>query len=581
MKKPAIRILPVLLAGACSASLANAAVVESPDDVCAPAANPCIVSTLVEVDGAFPLDFGLRTVRVTETGQFQGTLDLSCGAFESVTTGTWMKILDVDGGGFAMITASRGCSLNPALPCMSDTVCADAGAGVCSSGDGGIRLSGRLTGVSSGLALRAAGDVALEGEILQPGISPFPDGGNFTVESAFGSIESAARVDLNSGVNDGYYGGLGFGGSVLLRAAKDVTLREQIAATGGYAEIEIDAGRDIIVLAGILAQGRQGDDSNGGTIDLSAAQDLRIIREAGLVAPQLNITGGTEEFNDYYYGYVSGGAGGYGFFNSGRDLVVGEKVTLLGDSGESSGVTDVTPLSGDWYFEAGEDLSFDATLTARAWGRYGYALHGVSLYGDESVHVGRRGTIATNASRSGDVAVVSSNAGPISIDGRINVKGRKIRYYGYTHGTGGNVSVRGGDVTIKGKIQNGGPSYAGEMRVDACRLRLKAGGRFDGKWGQQYEGTYGSTFYIGESMKTYAGSGIRAKEGAIHRIEYRDAAKPPVLAGLVTPAPTLVVNPGLGGCPVCGNLEIDQDETCDDGNVLDGDGCDSSCVLEP
>ena len=315
-------------------------------------------------------------------------------------------------------------------------------------------------------------------------------------------------------------------------------LRGQIQATGGGAQIEVDAGRDIFILAGILAQGRQGDDTIGGTIDVSAARDLRIIPEAGLVAPQLNITGGTEEFNDDYYSYVSGGPGGYGFLNAGRDLVVGEKVTLLGDSGSSVGSTDVTPLSGDWYFEAGNDLSFDATLSARAWGRYGYALHGVSLYGGNSVRVGRRGTIATNGSHSGDVSVVSENDGPISIEGRVNLRGRKIRYYGYTHGTGGNLFVRGGDVTIKGKIQNGGPSTTGEMRVDACRLRMKAGGRLDGGWGKQY-------------------------------------------GGLITPVPTLVLSPGMVGCPVCGNLEIDQGETCDDGNLVDGDGCDSDCGMVP
>jgi len=110
---------------------------------------------------------------------------------------------------------------------------------------------------------------------------------------------------------------------------------------------------------------------------------------------------------------------------------------------------------------------------------------------------------------------------------------------------------------------------------------MNSGGRLDSGWGKQYSGAYGTNFYIGESMITYGGSGIRAKAGAQHRIEYRDAAKPPVLGGSVTPAPTLVHNPLLTGCPVCGNLEIDQDETCDDGNIADGDGCDSNCLTEP
>jgi cysteine-rich repeat protein len=36
----------------------------------------------------------------------------------------------------------------------------------------------------------------------------------------------------------------------------------------------------------------------------------------------------------------------------------------------------------------------------------------------------------------------------------------------------------------------------------------------------------------------------------------------------------------MTGCPECGNSEIDQNETCDDGNVTDGDGCSFMCLIE-
>src|SRR5690606_23497080 len=32
--------------------------------------------------------------------------------------------------------------------------------------------------------------------------------------------------------------------------------------------------------------------------------------------------------------------------------------------------------------------------------------------------------------------------------------------------------------------------------------------------------------------------------------------------------------------PTCGDGEVDPDEDCDDGNVVDGDGCSSTCGLE-
>lgn len=581
MQHPTFRIAIALAAGFLAASLAHAAPVESPDEICSPVADPCVLSTTVEMDADFPLDFGLRTVRVTGSGQIRGTADIECGAFESDVTGTWMTVLPAEESGEVTITAQRSCSLNATIACLSDTVCATAGAGTCSGGDGGIRLAGLLTGNSSDVTLRAAGDIELQGKISAVGKPPIANGGSIFIESSFGSIESAAILDVTSGI-DPDYGGPGLGGYVTLRAEQDLTLRAQIVATGGAAEIEADAGRDIVVIAGILTQGRPGAATIGGTIDLSAGQDLRIYREPGLVAPQLNIVGGTKVYNGYYgYGYTAGGHGGYGFFNAGRDLQIDRKVRLLGDSGAATGIPDVTPMSGDWYFEASEDLSFEASLLSRAWGRYGFYNHGVSFYGDESVRLGRRSQIATNGSYSGPVAVYSANDGPVSLEGRINVAGRKIRYYGYTHGTGGEVRVRGGDVSMRGRIQNGGPTAAGRTSVQACRLHLQPGGRFDGALGAQDSWLEGASFLIRESMRTDPGSAIRGKEGAIHEIEYRDAAKPPVLNGLVTPAPFLTVNPDLAGCPVCGNLEIDQGEGCDDGNSVGGDGCDTLCQVEP
>ena len=41
-----------------------------------------------------------------------------------------------------------------------------------------------------------------------------------------------------------------------------------------------------------------------------------------------------------------------------------------------------------------------------------------------------------------------------------------------------------------------------------------------------------------------------------------------------------MLSPALEGCPVCANSEVDQDETCDDGNTAAGDGCSDDCQLE-
>lgn len=54
----------------------------------------------------------------------------------------------------------------------------------------------------------------------------------------------------------------------------------------------------------------------------------------------------------------------------------------------------------------------------------------------------------------------------------------------------------------------------------------------------------------------------------------------PTVFGAVTPPQILVVDSSLEPCPVslCGNGVTEAAETCDDGDLLDGDGCDSNCT---
>jgi cysteine-rich repeat protein len=104
--------------------------------------------------------------------------------------------------------------------------------------------------------------------------------------------------------------------------------------------------------------------------------------------------------------------------------------------------------------------------------------------------------------------------------------------------------------------------------------------RIDAAKGRQDSSPAYTEFRIGESMIAERGSKIVGKRYASHTIRYRDAAKPPVLGGSVKPAPTLIVDPLLAGCPVCGNSEIDAGETCDDGNAVPGDGCSALCQTE-
>ncbi|HYC54934.1 MAG TPA: hypothetical protein VEL28_08335, partial [Candidatus Binatia bacterium] len=92
----------------------------------------------------------------------------------------------------------------------------------------------------------------------------------------------------------------------------------------------------------------------------------------------------------------------------------------------------------------------------------------------------------------------------------------------------------------------------------------------------------GENLLVGRERITVSptGSLTASGSGASNTFEYRDAAKPPIVQGAVSPSPVLVVDSSLVGCPVCGNFEKDQGESCDDGNLTGGDGCNPACQDE-
>jgi cysteine-rich repeat protein len=59
------------------------------------------------------------------------------------------------------------------------------------------------------------------------------------------------------------------------------------------------------------------------------------------------------------------------------------------------------------------------------------------------------------------------------------------------------------------------------------------------------------------------------------------AFRPFAVVQNLIPAAREEVDASLVPCPLCGNRMEEPPETCDDGNRADGDGCSSSCQLEP
>ncbi|TFH18803.1 MAG: hypothetical protein E4H03_14300 [Myxococcales bacterium] len=140
------------------------------------------------------------------------------------------------------------------------------------------------------------------------------------------------------------------------------------------------------------------------------------------------------------------------------------------------------------------------------------------------------------------------------------------------------------DVRVGGKLLTGSDGSGEDLVVDVCRLTVEPGGSIDHalRDAQSYADADNNVLIIRESMTVEAGGEIVASgiDGGKNIIRFRDPAKPPLLEGTVDPAPVLITDPSLVGCPVCGNSEIDHTESCDDGNTTSSDGCRDDCQDE-
>ncbi len=466
-----------------AATSASAVAVTTPDDICAPADDPCIIATSLEVNAANVLDFGLRTVRVVPGGGFVGTVDLSCGAFEvNLSPKTrWMDVATEAGGASAIVTARRACSGDSTMPCLTDVVCSSLGLGSCSLGDGGIRMTGLVRGVRAAIELRGAGDIAIDGDIVAEGGRTVADGGSVTIESTQGSVELARRVRV-SGFIDGGYAIPGDAGAVLLRAAADITMRDRIFGTGGRAVVEFDAGGNVAVGSAILVQGVKGSSNGGGTVDIHAQGNLDIVDMPGGGSTLINTSGGRYS---HQYGYATyAGAGGYVSLRAGGDIFIDRKAKLRGNSG-----TGQDGVGGQWYVEADGNLYTNTKIQGRGRGTSGWGGI-IRLRADGNVEVGSKALVTTRALNGGTIDIYSRYGGRVMVDGKIDGRAGSQAYfvnstfYGF-RGDGGDIYIGGGDVTVGGRVRTGGGASGGKIRLDTCRLSLPRGAVINSGSGRQ------------------------------------------------------------------------------------------------
>ncbi len=565
---------------------AHALTAASADDICAPTVDPCVITASWDVTG--PLDFGLRTVRITGAGRLRGQPDvvLSCGALECDVGPTTNPIIDADGGdsGNVTISAMRACSGDGSTRCFDDTACASGGLGTCSAGNTGtIAFDGKISGFGAypnTASVRAAGDITL-GQLVDFSASATDSyGGSIDVVSYGGSIVAGGPLKARSGT--GPYG-YNQGGFVEVHAAVDVDLSGGLDVWGGSdgGQVEIDAGRDIIVTSGLSGAAGSGPYANGGSITLTAGRDLIVQQRPGGPSPQLFNTDGGGSF--YFYGYGNDGRwasgyGGYQYLSAGDDLSLAATAQLRSNGGPGA-------AGGYFWLSAEDTMTIEGDVHAEGsppieGGDSGNAGGYISIWAARALTLAPGAVMVTASPAHGGHVAIESD-GLVVLDGEIDVRGgAAVTEYGYFQS--GHVAIAGmADVVIGGRI-HAGASYAGETSsIDVCRLTLTSTGVIDHTHGTPNPRNDDTIITVRESLITGAGSKLLADPaGGRNLITYRDSNKPPLLEGAVSPPPILSVNPSLVGCPVCGNFEIDQGESCDDGNTTSGDGCRADCQDE-
>ena len=551
----------------------------SADDICAPIDDPCIIDQDYDVSGF--LDFGTRTVEMANGGKLSGSgVSLACGEFlRSSSLGTTSRTIDADNG--VTLTVQRRCSGDGSTPCLTNSVCAAATLGTCSLGSGevsaNINIAAREVGDGGDITVRAAGDITLDGSLNVSGVGAGTDGGEVEIESFGGNVIVDSQVRAN--VGGGYYYGAGLQGSLTIEAPGDITLSGDSAMSGGEGngEVTILAGGNITLSNDININSGAHESATGGCVYMDAGGDILVERPDG--ADPVSVT--TDGGGIFYYGSWLSGYGGSQYLTASGSIHVGEGTTLrsFGGPGDASG--GIIGLDATGSLAVDGSILAESPVTSSGDGAGGHIL----LESPVRIDIGEKGFLSTAATFFGGEVTLDSG-GPIDLQGDVDVRGRAGTTCGYSYctdrGYGGYFKMYGTDITVGGIVNGGGKYRSENWTIDSCRLTIEQGGKLLLTKGQPNDDNGRMDITVVESMRVENGGTIKADAAVTNpiRITYRTDDKPPVIDGTLDPPALLNLNPSLGGCSVCGNSEIDKDESCDDGNTTSGDGCRDDCQDE-
>ncbi len=548
--------------------------------LCASPSGPCTptsvtMSSNIEVtSGACDFDLGGRTLTITKTFQMIGS------GYINVTNAGNVVITDTGK------LKARGDFVEPNGFIISGGVIAIASSGTISDA-GVIDVSGDSAGT---VRLAAVGDITLlagssivgTGDTLADEGERYADGGTFDARSSAGSITINGAINL-PGNNQAT------GGTVFVRAARNVALNAAIDGTGGGGdggEVEIDAADDVTITKSIDVSSRGGG-GYGGAITLGAGLDGL---GGAIAGGSLTVQDATLKLAASDADTFTGDGGDLEATAQGHVLFTGSAVAIRADAGSAysgdGGTVYIASIDNDFFRETAldGDLDLGGVISLRSSGGGGSG-GTVELSAGRNMHLS--GTIDVSGKQSGG-EIDGDAGGDIRIDGVLTaVATDTAGDPGAVDFAAGNAAV--GTLTVAANIlASGGDTNAGGDLVSlaGCGLSIEAGVKVDAHSGTSTVGTPG-----GSDIDLVARTPMQLKTGAQllaypagHISTVHPPGQAPVIAGGV------VFNPGrvdkattLAGypnCPVCGDGVVQAGEGCDDGNLSAGDGCAPSCTPE-
>jgi cysteine-rich repeat protein len=438
---------------------------------------------------------------------------------------------------------------------------ADCDLGTCSVGTAEINIDAKILGQGEDpaiISIAAADDLEYAANINLNGTTIDSDGGSLDLQSTFGDVRMNGQVNATAGGN-------GTGGDVCAIAAGDIDVGVGINANGGDFDggtVELDAGGNIGIHENVTADAVSGE-GFGGEICMLAGTDITLVEGGATVKTTISAEGHTGTDGGSF-----GGDGGPHDISADRDVIIQKNTQILSSGASPDGYGETISI------DAGRDVVVDGKLESKAKGGQG---------GGGAVEITSVGNTTISNLASIDVSGTSGGGGyvDISADGDLlfDAPVTAVASNGGTAdsfdlASGGNMTIGpNADLTMSGTAFN---NNNGTIDVDGCRMVVQSGALLENS------GDFArNRFIVREHINFDAGSTVTADPftGA-NEITYRNPLRPPVIDGLLNPAADLVLDEALQGCPVCGNAELEQGETCDDGNTVPGDGCSADCQDE-